>query len=50
LTGLIASNLNLTLPHAEVTALILSVPEPSGLALLLTGLLGLLAYVWKRRK
>ena len=50
LTGLNTSNLNLTLPHAEVTALILSVPEPSGLALLLTGLLGLLAYVWRKRR
>lgn len=50
LTDLNTSNLTLSLPHSTVTALILSVPEPSSLVLSTIAVLGGLAYAWRRRK
>jgi hypothetical protein len=51
LTSLNTDNLTLTLGHAGITLLVLSpLPEPSTIIMLVAGVLGLLAYVWRRRK
>ena len=45
--GLRISNFGTWITHFDVST---TVPEPSVIVLLATGLLGLLAYAWRKRK